>query len=98
MMQDLWEYLVAIMLAVAGGLARLLYRKDKRLLKWWRILSEIFISGFTGLMMLFVLRILNVHDAYVGLFCGLAGWLGPRILDVFVGFGKNIGLDFDEEK
>jgi len=95
MMQKIWEYLIAIILSIAGGLAKLLYRKDKRLLKWWRILSEIFISGFTGLMMLFILRILHVEGDYIGLFCGLAGWLGPRILDFAVKLGKTIGLDLN---
>ena len=97
--EDVWEYLFAVALASLGGLARLLNRKNKKPAPWTQILSEIFVAGFTGLMMLFVLRIIGVSGAYTGLLCGLAGWLGPRVLDSLVKFSEEkTGVSMTEKK
>ena len=97
-MQNIWEYLLAITLASMGGLAKLLSKKDKRALRWMNILSEIFVAAFTGLMTLFALHIANVSGAYVGLLCGLAGWFGPKVLDVLSKFGKTAGIDMEDKE
>jgi len=96
-LQNIWEYLLAIVLASMGGLAKLLSKKDKRVLRWINIVSEIFVAAFTGLMTLFALHISGVSGAYIGLLCGLAGWFGPKVLDVLSRFGKNAGVDFDKK-
>ena len=92
-----WEYLTAIILAAAGGLARLLSNKDKQSIKWAVIISEVFIAGFTGLMMLFALRIAGAEGAYIGLLCGLSGWLGPKVLGALAKIGKPLGIDLTEK-
>lgn len=89
-----WQTIVAVILAALGGLARLLNAKDKSKLKWSRILSEIFISAFAGLMVLLLGRSFGLTGDWLGLVCGMAGWIGPRILDlVSEQAGKSIGID-----
>ena len=80
--QYAWDYVIAILLAVAGGLARLLSGKDRTRAKAYRILSELFVSGFTGLMTLFLARSFGFSGEWLGLVCGLSGWIRPRILDL----------------
>jgi hypothetical protein len=94
-----WQTIVAVILATLGGLARLLNTKDKTKLKWSRILSELFISGFAGLMVLLLARSFGLTGDWLGLVCGMAGWVGPRILDlVSEQAGKSIGIDVEKPK
>jgi len=81
-MEKIWETIIAMMLAAAGGLARVLHLKDNKKMKWSRILSEIFISGFSGIMVLMVARASGLSGDWVGVVCGMAGWVGPKILDL----------------
>ena len=91
-----WETVIAILLAAAGGLARLLNVKDNTRLKWSRIMSELFISGFAGIMVLMLARNLGLSGDWIGLVCGMAGWVGPRILDMVAKpAGKALGIDVD---
>ena len=46
-----------------------------------RILSEIFVAGFAGLMTLLLSHTILLSDDWVGLGCGLAGWIGSKFLD-----------------
>ena len=97
--ERVWQTVIAVILASMGGLARLLNAKDKTKLQWSRILSELFISGFAGLMVLLLARSFGLSGDWLGLVCGMAGWIGPRILDL-VGkqAGNAIGIDVDEIK
>ena len=95
----IWEAVIAVLLAVAGGLARLLNAKDNTRLKWSRMLSELFISGFAGLMTLLLARRFGLSGDWLGLVCGMAGWIGPRILDLIAKPALNpIGINIDELK
>jgi len=90
----IWEVIIAVTLAVAGGLARVLNLKDKVRLKLSFILSELFISGFAGLMVLLLARSFGLADDWLGLICGMSGWVGPKILDlVSRKAGQAVGLD-----
>ena len=92
-----WEVAVAIVLADMGGLARLLNAKGRRRLRWGRVLSELFISGFAGLMMLLLARSSGLSGDWLGLVSGMAGWVGPRILDFAAKqVGKSIGIDLEQ--
>ena len=94
-----WQAVIAIILASAGGLARLLSLKDARKLKLSRILSELFISGFAGLMILLLARTIGLSGDWLGLVSGVAGWIGPRILDLIAKpAGKAVGIDVEEVK
>ena len=96
---NIWDIIIAIILAASGGLARLLNLKDRRKLKWGLILSEIFISAFAGLMVLLLARSFGLSGDWLGLVCGMAGWIGPRILDMVAKpTAKKIGIDLDEKE
>jgi hypothetical protein len=92
--ERVWQAVIAILLAIAGGFARLLNTKTNARLQWSRILSELFISAFAGLMVLMLSRSFGLSGDWIGLVCGMAGWIGPRILDlVSKPAGKAIGID-----
>ena len=94
-----WQAVLAVLLAVIGGLARLLHLKDGTKLKWGIILSELFISGFTGLMTLMLARASGLSGDWIGLVCGMAGWMGPRVIDLLMKpVGKALGIDTKETK
>ena len=78
----IWEAVIAVILAVFGGLARALNLKDSKKLKWSGILSEMFISGFAGIMILMFARGSGLSGDWVGVVCGMAGWIGPKILNI----------------
>jgi len=95
----IWETIIAVALATAGGLARLLNVKSKGRLQWSRIFSELFISGFAGLMVLLLARSFGLTGDWLGLVCGISGWIGPRMLDLVAKpAGKAIGIDVDDGK
>ena len=83
-MQRIWDVTVNIIVASAGGIARLLSAKDKRYLKVSRVMSELFISAFTGAMFLMLASELKLSGNMTGLVCGMAGWVGPKFLDGIV--------------
>jgi flagellar biosynthesis protein FliR len=88
------DMLIAVLLAVAGGLARLLNTKSKSRLKWSLILSELFVSGFAGIMVLMLARAFGLSGDWIGLACGMAGWVGPKILNyVAKPVLEKIGID-----
>jgi drug/metabolite transporter (DMT)-like permease len=92
----IWETVIAIVLAIAGGLARMLNKKMR--LSWGRILSELFVAGFAGMMVLLFARNFGLSGDWLGLICGIAGWVGPKILDVLLkpAMGQ-IGIHVDKE-
>ena len=95
----IWETLIAILLATAGGFARLLHVKDKRKMKTSLILSRLFVSAFAGLMILLLARISGLTGDWIGLVSGIAGWLGPQIIDrIAKPAMKPVGIDMDEKK
>jgi len=91
-----WETVIAIILAVAGGLARLLNLKDTTKLKWSRIFSELFISGFAGLLILMLARASGLSGDWIGVVAGISGWIGPRVLDIVANVvSKATGVKID---
>jgi len=93
-----WQTVIAVVLAVAGGLARLLNLKDKTKLKWSRIFSELFISGFAGLLTLMLARASGLSGDLVGVIAGISGWIGPRVLDIVANIiSKVAGVSIDKE-
>jgi len=96
---NLWEIIIAVLLASAGGFARLLNTKDSTKLKMSKILSELFISAFAGLMILLLARASGLSGDWVGLVCGIAGWIGPKALDsITKPAGKALGIEIDKDK
>jgi len=94
-----WEAFIAILLAVAGGFARILNLKDNVKMKWSLIFSELFISGFAGLMVLLLARASGLSGEWIGVAAGISGWLGTRVLDVIAhAVGKAVGVDVDSTR
>ena len=91
-----WEAVIAVLLAVLGGLARILNLKDSKALKWSRLMSELFVSGFAGLMILMLARTAGLSGEWVGVVCGMSGWVGPKVLDLVAKLtGKAFGVHMD---
>ena len=94
-----WDAVIAILLAIAGGIARLLNGKDRTRLKWSVIFYEIFVAGFAGIMTLFLARAAGLSGDWLGLVCGIAGWTSPRILHAITKLAERLlGLDENELK
>ena len=91
----MWNYIIAAGLSAGGGLARILNKKDKRILTAFKITSELFVSAFVGLMVYLFLRWVNLADSpLMGLLSGLAGWIGPQVLDgIIAKVKKAVGLE-----
>jgi len=95
----IWEIVIAVILAVAGGLTRLLSLKDVKL-KRWQIFSELFASAFCGFMILLLARaFFGLSGDWLGLVSGMAGWMGPRILDAVADLviHKKLGIENKEK-
>ena len=82
-LEQAWEMAISILIASMGGLARILYMKDTIVMTWARLLSELFVSGFCGIMALLFMRASGFYGDWVGVVCGMAGWIGPEFLDSF---------------
>ena len=94
----LWEGVIAILLATAGGLARLLNRKGTESFSWPWLLSELFIAGFAGVMVLMLMRATGISGEWVGVLCGMAGWIGPKILDSIADHTEKLtGISMDKK-
>ena len=83
--ETVWEIVAALLLSIAGGLARQFYdedKKPKRLKTRDKFIKELFIAFFSGIMglvtILYMFEHVNVYGLY--LFCGVCGWTSPNIL------------------
>jgi len=95
----IWQTIIAVLLAVYGGLARLLYLKKNTSLKWGVIMPELIISGFAGIMALKLARAYGLAGDWIGLVCGMAGWFGPRIIDpIMVRLDKVLGIELTRKE
>jgi hypothetical protein len=94
------KHLICLLLAVAGGLTRLLSRKGTKGLALSRLFAEVFISSFSGLMIVLLARALGISGDWLGLVAGIAGWVGPRMLDKIAEgpVGKVLGLQLKNRK
>ena len=98
-LDKVWEAFIAVLLGGVGGFARLLHERDRKKLKWVLIVSELFISGFTGLMVLTLVRLLGLGGDVIAFVCGMAGWIRPRILGALEKPAeKTLGLNTAEAK
>ena len=80
-----WETSIAIIFAILGALARLLTnRSEEQKLQRYLIVSELFIAGFMGGMMILLAQASHLKGNWVGLICGAAGWIGPKIMEYIV--------------
>jgi hypothetical protein len=79
-----WEIGIAIIFAILGALARLLTNKEGERPQRSLLISELFIAGFMGGMMILLTRASGLEGDWVGLICGVSGWIGPKVMDHLV--------------
>ena len=81
----IWQTGIAVIFAILGALARLLTNKsEEEKLQRYLIISELFIAGFMGGMMILLANASGLEGNWVGLICGAAGWVGPKIMEYIV--------------
>jgi len=80
----IWETGIAVIFAILGALARLLTGRNGEKPQRYLIVSELFIAGFMGGMMILLTRASGLEGNWVGLMCGAAGWIGPKIMEFIV--------------
>jgi len=92
---SVWWYIYGVVFAVIGGMARLLNKKDQSQMTTFIISSELFVSGFIGLMvMLFASAVLKISGDWVGFLSGMSGWIGVEVLHKLEEKAKeSIGID-----
>ena len=100
--EQIWHIVTGLLMALLGGLTRVLYNKDKKKLKLTKIFSELFISAFAGFLAFFLCQNLGFVD-WSGLFCGIAGWGGSKAIDHIFEFGetlasKKLNIKFEGKK
>ena len=98
-LQKVWESALSVILAVVGGFARMLHSKGKKRLTLGRIFADLFVAGFVGLMVLLLARATGLSGDWLGLACGMAGWIGPVMLDpVFNKVEKVLGIKSEDDQ
>jgi hypothetical protein len=80
----IWETAISVIFAILGALARLLNSKGGEKPKSYMIISELFIAGFMGGMMILLAHASGLKGDWVGLICGVSGWTGPKIMELIV--------------
>ena len=96
----IWETVLAVLLAVAGGLARLLTHKNSSRMKRGRVFGELFVAGFVGIITLMVARELGLTGDWLGVLSGMAGYAGPRVVDMLLEkyLPEKMGIDLIEKE
>lgn len=78
---DLYTLFIQILMAAAGAIARILSQKEKQAIKLLTVLSEIFIAGFTSLIIYWIAESAEINRGYMYALAGIAGWVGPKLLN-----------------
>jgi NhaP-type Na+/H+ or K+/H+ antiporter len=95
------DILITMLLAVLGGLARMLYFRDRKKIRLGYVLCELVIAGFAGIMIYFLCNGLNFNGQLTSVVAGMAGWIGPQALDAIAAAIKaktGIDLKYAEDK
>ena len=79
-MEKLWDATSAVLLSISGGLAQLVHGKDITKIKWRVIGWRLFLSGFCGVMSMFLAYEYGLSKNMSGLLYGMAGFTAPWIL------------------
>ena len=99
-MMEFWEWVLAIMLGIVGGITKLLsLNKGKKKLSLESILSQAFGSGFVGLCAYLACKAFEVESgAMYSLASGLFGFMGTFALEGLVSiFEGKTGITITEK-
>ena len=81
-------------MAAAGALARVLNMREQTETK--NLLSQMFVSAFMGVCLYWFTDVLNVDQGLMFALAGVAGWMGPRVMDLITEMvTKKTGLQLD---
>ena len=90
---DKLTLLIQVGMAIMGALARLLNRHDT-VLNIGLVLSDLFVAGFTGILLFWLTCSLETEPGWMFALSGIAGWIGPKALDKIMDLiGKKTGID-----
>ena len=77
------QFVISVLLATFGGVARLLSQREKIALRTSNVLSRCFMSSFIGVLAYFTVGYLNPAINIVYITASICGWLGPQVINVF---------------
>ena len=77
------QLLITALLAVFGGIARILSQKEKTPVKVNNVLSGCIIASFTGVLAYFATGYFKLPQNAAYIIAAVSGWLGPQVLDIF---------------
>ena len=97
-----WEIVISVLLACAGGMAKMLSVKGEKKLRLGYIFSQLFIAAFAGVVVLLLSRALGLKGDWLFIMASLAGWLGSSVIDLIANkYFPKLGIvvrDEDEKK
>ena len=90
---DKLTILIQVGMAVMGAFARVLSKREDAM-KMGMVISELFVAGFTGLLLFWLTRNQNTDAGWMYALSGVAGWIGPKVLDkIMEVVGKKTGIE-----
>ena len=92
---DKLTLLIQVGMAIMGTLARLLNKREVAL-RIGLVLSDVFVAGFTGILLFWLTRDMETEAGWVYALSGIAGWIGPKVLDKIMDLiSKKTGIDLN---
>jgi len=91
---DILTAVLTILMAMCGTIARLLNTHEAQNSKPSAILADLFVSGFTGLLLYWAVLSMPIEQGWAFAGSGVSGWVGPRMLDTIAAhLAKKAGID-----
>lgn len=80
--------------AVGGALSYLLKRKEGEKFKLTEFILHLGSSAFAGIIAYHIIHYTGLPPEPSGALCGIAGWLGTRVMRIFeIYFANRLGVD-----
>jgi len=84
--QNVFNYVLYIVIAVLGGAVRVLAKKDKNgdyvKPKGWNFVGGCITSGFVGIILLYACEYLNLSSSATGMIVGCGAFIGTDLIQV----------------
>jgi len=87
--------MLVIILGGAGGMVRVLDKKGKKEISPAKIIGQIFISAFVGVIFYLVLSAFDIPGTIVAAICGVAGFLGTQGFGALFTIFRAQGVDLE---
>ena len=98
MLEQSWLMgVIQTFVAIFGALTRVLNTNSGKLKGLGNMLSELVVAGFTGLIIFFISKHLQLDSGWAYALAGISGWIGPQVLDMLTGLiAKHAGLELPQ--